>query len=65
LIVGSAFEAPANVPCLDDFEMMSEAVEQRGRHLGIREDARPFTEGQVAGHDDPRALRNSRHRPQP
>ena len=31
---------------------MGEAVQERGRHLGVAEDARPFTEGQVRGDDD-------------
>jgi hypothetical protein len=29
-----------------------QAIEQRGRHLGFTEDARPFTEGEVCGDDD-------------
>src|SRR3977135_2303089 len=33
--------------------MMGEPVEERGRHLGVAEDARPFTEGQI-GRDDHR-----------
>ena len=32
--------------------MMGQAIEQRGRHLGITEGARPFTEGEVCG-DEP------------
>ena len=35
---------------------MSEAVEERGRHLGIAEDCRPFAESQVGGDDDRGAL---------
>jgi hypothetical protein len=31
---------------------MGEAVEQRGRHLGIAEHARPFAEGEICGDDD-------------
>ena len=31
---------------------MREAIEQRSRHLGIAEDARPFAEAQVGGDDD-------------
>jgi hypothetical protein len=32
--------------------MMGQAIEQRGRHLGITEGARPFTEGEVCGDDE-------------
>jgi hypothetical protein len=32
--------------------VMGEAVEQRGRHLWVAEDAWPFTEGEVGGDDD-------------
>ena len=31
---------------------MSEAIEERGRHLGVAEDAGPFAEGKVGGDDD-------------
>ena len=31
---------------------MGESVEQRGGHLGVAEDGRPFAEGQVGGDDD-------------
>ena len=31
---------------------MGEAVEQRGGHLGVAEDRRPFAEGKVGGDDD-------------
>ena len=52
LIVSSAFEAPAVVAGLDDIAMVREAIEERGRHFGVCEDARPFTEGQVGSDDD-------------
>ena len=52
MIVVSALEAPAVVAGLDDVAVMSEAIEQRGRHLGITEDAWPFTEGEIGGDDD-------------
>jgi len=35
---------------------MGQAIEQGSRHLGIREDARPFTEGEIGGDDDRGAL---------
>ena len=35
---------------------MGQAIEQGSRHLGIREDARPFTEGEVSDDDDRGAL---------
>jgi hypothetical protein len=52
VIVGSALEAPAVVSGLDDVAVVGQPIEQRGRHLGVPEDARPFTEGQVGGDDD-------------
>ena len=56
LIVVAAFEAPAVVAGLDDVAVVGEAVEQRGRHLGVAEHARPFTEGEIGGDDDRGAL---------
>ena len=56
MIVGSAFEAPAVVAGLDDVAVVGQAIEQRGRHLGIAEDARPFAEGEIGGDDDRGAL---------
>jgi hypothetical protein len=32
--------------------VVSSAIEQRGRHLGVGEDARPFAEGQIGGDED-------------
>ena len=32
--------------------MMGQAIEQRGGHLGIAEDAGPFAEAEVGGDDD-------------
>ena len=52
MIVCPAFEAPAVVAGLDDVAVVGQAIEQRGGHLGIAEDARPFAEGQVGGDDD-------------
>ena len=49
---GAVLEAPALVAGLDDVAVMGEAVEQRGGHLGVAEDARPFAEGEVGGDDD-------------
>src|SRR6516165_8000117 len=56
LIVATAFEAPAIVSSFDNVAVMSEAIEQRGRHLGVGEDAWPFAEGEIGGHDDRGAL---------
>src|SRR5258708_17433399 len=36
--------------------MVGQAVEKRGGHLGVAEHAGPFTEGEVRGDDDGRAL---------
>src|SRR5580704_13378000 len=52
VIVGSAFEAPAVIAGLDDVAVVGQAIEQRGRHLGITEDAWPFSECEVGGDDD-------------
>jgi hypothetical protein len=41
---GAVFEAPALVAGLEDLAMVREPVQERGRHLGIAEDARPFAE---------------------
>ena len=41
---------------LDDLAVMGQAIEQRGRHLGVAEDARPFAEGEVGGDEDRGAL---------
>src|SRR6516225_4298857 len=49
-------EAPALVSGLDNFAVMGQPVEQRGRHLGVAEHAWPFAEGQVGGDDDGSAL---------
>ena len=56
LIVVAAFKMPAVVTGLDDVTVMGQAVEQRGRHLGIAEHARPFAECQIGGDDDGGAL---------
>lgn len=36
--------------------MVSEAIEQRAGHLGVDEDARPFTEGEIGSDEDRGAL---------
>src|SRR6266496_4323331 len=51
-LVVAAFEAPAVVAGLDDVAVVGEAIEQRSRHLGITEDARPFAEGEVCRDDN-------------
>jgi hypothetical protein len=52
VIVGSALEAPAVVASLDDIAVVGQPIEQRGRHLGITEDAWPLAEGEIGGDDD-------------
>jgi hypothetical protein len=52
VIVSAALEAPTVVAGLDDIAVVGETIEQRGRHLGVTEDARPFTECEVGGDDD-------------
>ena len=49
-------EALAFVAGLDDVAVVREAVEQRGGHLGVAKDGRPFTKGQIGRHDDRGAL---------
>ena len=56
MIVGAAFEAPAVVSSFNDIAVVSEAIEQSGRHLGVRKDARPFAEGEIGIDDDRGAL---------
>jgi hypothetical protein len=56
VIVFTALEAPAVVSGFDDVAVMGQAIEQRGCHLGVGEDARPFPEGQVGGHQHRGAL---------
>ena len=51
-MVGSVFEAPTIIAGLDDVAVVGQAIEQRGRHLGVAEHAGPFTECQVGGDDD-------------
>src|SRR5271157_4261773 len=53
---GAVLEAPAFVASLDDVAVMREAVEKRGRHLGVAEHRRPFGEGEIGGDDDRRPL---------
>ena len=52
MIVVAAFEAPTVVATLDDVAVVGQTVEQRGRHLGVAEHARPFTEGEIGGDHD-------------
>ena len=47
MIVGSALEAPTVIAGLDDVAVVGQAIEQRGRHLGVAEHAGPFAEGEV------------------
>jgi hypothetical protein len=56
VIVVAAFEAPAVVAGLDNVTVKGQAVEQRGRHLGVAQYARPFPERQVGDDDDEGAL---------
>ncbi len=49
---GAVLEAPGVVAGLDDLAVVGEPVEQRGGHLGVAEDGRPFAEGEIGGDDD-------------
>src|ERR1700759_4204796 len=55
-MVVAAFEAPTVIAGLDDVTVMGQPVEQRGRHFGIAEHARPFAERKIGGDDDGGAL---------
>ncbi|MNU06033.1 hypothetical protein D3C72_2510680 [compost metagenome] len=48
----AVLEAEAVVSCFQDVAVMGKPVEQRGRHLGVAEDACPFAEAQVGRDDD-------------
>jgi hypothetical protein len=56
LIIIAAFESPALVSSFDDIAVAGQAVEQRGRHLGVAEDTGPLAEGEVRGDDNGGAL---------
>jgi hypothetical protein len=56
VVVGVVLEAPAVVSGFNDIAVMGETIEQRGRHLGVGEDAGPFAEGEIGGDDDRGAL---------
>ena len=53
---GTVSEPEAVVSCFEDVAVMREAVEKRGRHLGVTEDGRPFAEAEIGGDDDAGAL---------
>jgi hypothetical protein len=41
-----------SLPVSMDVALVGQAIEQRCGHLGVCEDARPFAESQIRGHDD-------------
>src|SRR5213075_906407 len=49
---GAVLEAPALVSGLDDVAVVGKAVEERGGHLCVIEDGRPFAKGEVGGDHD-------------
>src|SRR5438270_485357 len=53
---GAVFEAPALVDGFENVAVMGQAIEQRRRHLGVAEYARPFGEGEICRQDDRGAL---------
>ncbi len=55
MISSAVLEAPAFVAGLDDVAVVGQAIEQRGGHLGVTEDAWPFAEVEIGG-DDHRGL---------
>ena len=48
----AVLEAEAVVSGFEDVAAVGEAVEQRGRHLGVAEHGGPFAEAEVCGDDD-------------
>jgi hypothetical protein len=53
---GAVFEAPALVAGFENVAVMGQAIEQRRRHLGVAEYARPFGEGEICRQNDRGAL---------
>src|SRR5207302_5837706 len=53
---GAVFEAPALVAGFENVAVMGQAIEQRRRHLGVAEYARPFGDGEICRQDDRGAL---------
>ena len=53
----AGFEAEAVVAGLQDVAAVSEAVEERGGHLGVAEDGGPFAEAEVGRENDAGASR--------
>ena len=53
---GTVSEPEAVVSCFQDVAVVSEAVEESGRHLGVTEDGGPFAEAEIGGDDDAGAL---------
>ena len=49
-------EAERFIARLHDMAVMRQSIQQRGRHLGIAKDARPFGEGQVRRNHHARML---------
>jgi hypothetical protein len=49
-------EPEAVVSGFQDVAVVSEAVEESGRHLGVTEDGGPFAEAEIGGDDDAGAL---------
>jgi hypothetical protein len=52
LTIVAAFDPPALISGFDDLAVMGQAVERRGGHFGVAEDAGPLAEGEVCGDDD-------------
>ena len=50
------FEPPAIVSGLKDFAVVGQSVQQRGRHLGVAENRRPFCKSEIGGDHHGRAL---------
>jgi hypothetical protein len=55
-IVVAAFELPLSLPVSTMSQLVGQAVEQGGRHLGVAKHAGPFTKGEIGGDDDGRSL---------
>ena len=56
LLYGTVPEPEAVVSCFQNVAVVSEAIQESGRHLGVTEDGGPFAEAEICGDDDAGAL---------
>jgi hypothetical protein len=56
LLYGAVPEPEAVISGLQDVAVVSEAIQESGRHLGVTEDGGPFAKAEIGGDDDAGAL---------